>query len=118
MDRNADNVTVALQSLVKRCNVRVFLLMPDLPTPSHNYPISDVLVQSKLLTIVYRNEPILKKCSYILCLLVSSYPYHTSLGSALSQGCASAPTLSLSQLCQHAGRVNIHGIAISTVNIR
>ena len=27
IDRNADNVMVALQSLVKCCNVRVFLLM-------------------------------------------------------------------------------------------
>jgi len=27
MDRNAANVTVALQSLLRHCNVRVFLLM-------------------------------------------------------------------------------------------
>ena len=35
MDRNIDNMTVALQCLVRHCNVRVFLLMLATHDPSH-----------------------------------------------------------------------------------
>ena len=44
--------------------------------------------------------------------------YHPSPGSASSQGCASAPTLSLSRLCNHACGVNINEIPTCLIDIR